>query len=482
MKIGRNDFCPCGSGKKYKHCCMALVAPTPEQQVWRRLRDELQGLPKAMLEFTLENYGGEALDEAWQSFYFPAGEEEGRFDPESILTPMFLTWLLHGWEPAPDETGLVDPALSEVRPTVAFLARRGQRLSPLLRDYLGACLDSPLCFYEVEQCRPGQGFRLRDVFTGSVREVFEASASRSARNGDMLYAQVVSVAGIHVLEALSPIKLPPICKIDLIEQRERMRAPDGSIPADYASRWELELHGLFLGLTLPLLDPKMPVLQNTDGEPLELRRLRFEVDSGEQAFAKLSSLQVDVPAEHRGRAAERDAGGRLLRAEFAWARLGNALHPEWENTVLGNIVIADGQLTVEVNSRERARQFRQIIAERLGDAARFCADEAPSSVPEPTDVGAADEATPHGPGVVDTPEAKAAVAHMLAKHYANWAEIPMPALGGRTPMAAMADAGGREQVEVLVDHVERASLRMDVPGLADIFLKLRRRLGLVASE
>ena len=21
-KIGRNDLCPCGSGKKYKHCCM----------------------------------------------------------------------------------------------------------------------------------------------------------------------------------------------------------------------------------------------------------------------------------------------------------------------------------------------------------------------------------------------------------------------------------------------------------------------------
>lgn len=22
-KIGRNDLCPCGSGKKYKHCCQA---------------------------------------------------------------------------------------------------------------------------------------------------------------------------------------------------------------------------------------------------------------------------------------------------------------------------------------------------------------------------------------------------------------------------------------------------------------------------
>ena len=25
-KVGRNDTCPCGSGKKYKHCCEAKKA------------------------------------------------------------------------------------------------------------------------------------------------------------------------------------------------------------------------------------------------------------------------------------------------------------------------------------------------------------------------------------------------------------------------------------------------------------------------
>lgn len=28
MKIGRNDPCPCGSGKKYKKCCIYAVSPT----------------------------------------------------------------------------------------------------------------------------------------------------------------------------------------------------------------------------------------------------------------------------------------------------------------------------------------------------------------------------------------------------------------------------------------------------------------------
>jgi uncharacterized protein YecA (UPF0149 family) len=28
-KIGRNDPCPCGSGKKYKHCCLKTAEIVP---------------------------------------------------------------------------------------------------------------------------------------------------------------------------------------------------------------------------------------------------------------------------------------------------------------------------------------------------------------------------------------------------------------------------------------------------------------------
>ena len=27
QKIGRNDQCPCGSGRKFKHCCLAKTSP-----------------------------------------------------------------------------------------------------------------------------------------------------------------------------------------------------------------------------------------------------------------------------------------------------------------------------------------------------------------------------------------------------------------------------------------------------------------------
>ena len=32
-KVGRNDFCPCGSGKKYKKCCISKVAEIDDDNV-----------------------------------------------------------------------------------------------------------------------------------------------------------------------------------------------------------------------------------------------------------------------------------------------------------------------------------------------------------------------------------------------------------------------------------------------------------------
>ena len=72
MKTGRNDPCPCGSGKKYKHCHLPIdTAVSPEHLVWRRLSrviDESKLLPQ-LLEFVAEHYGIDAIDEAWAEFF-----------------------------------------------------------------------------------------------------------------------------------------------------------------------------------------------------------------------------------------------------------------------------------------------------------------------------------------------------------------------------------------------------------------------------
>ena len=42
MKIGRNDPCPCGSGKKYKKCCWLKESPSPSPEIIKKAMDFFQ--------------------------------------------------------------------------------------------------------------------------------------------------------------------------------------------------------------------------------------------------------------------------------------------------------------------------------------------------------------------------------------------------------------------------------------------------------
>ncbi|MEK7214061.1 MAG: SEC-C metal-binding domain-containing protein, partial [Chloroflexota bacterium] len=50
--VGRNEPCPCGSGRKYKHCC--LVREDASRGVRDRLFDFQDDLTMRMLVFALE--------------------------------------------------------------------------------------------------------------------------------------------------------------------------------------------------------------------------------------------------------------------------------------------------------------------------------------------------------------------------------------------------------------------------------------------
>jgi len=54
MKIGRNDPCPCGSGRKYKNCCLedqgSGSLPEGPAGVFAEIRQALQGRQFSSLE------------------------------------------------------------------------------------------------------------------------------------------------------------------------------------------------------------------------------------------------------------------------------------------------------------------------------------------------------------------------------------------------------------------------------------------------
>ncbi len=54
-RIGRNEQCPCGSGKKFKHCCLlkeqaGMVPTTPEAQLKVSLMSEIEAIQRSATE------------------------------------------------------------------------------------------------------------------------------------------------------------------------------------------------------------------------------------------------------------------------------------------------------------------------------------------------------------------------------------------------------------------------------------------------
>lgn len=65
--IGRNDLCSCGSGKKFKNCC--LRALDFEDTLRVRLRSAEGVLVPALFQYAGEEFGDEYFIEAWEEFY-----------------------------------------------------------------------------------------------------------------------------------------------------------------------------------------------------------------------------------------------------------------------------------------------------------------------------------------------------------------------------------------------------------------------------
>jgi hypothetical protein len=295
------------------------------------VRRALDGLPALLGGFVFDVYGPDAIEEAWDDFTCWDGPA---FDGESPLMTVFMPWLFHSWEPDPHEdASRVDVSLRGRIPTSVFLEQHPQ-LDAVRARYLRACLEAPFSFHEVVRRDVGWGFCTRDLLTLQEHEVLEQSATEAMTVGDVLYCQLVPIDGVVLLEACSPYALSPIDKIDIIELREQMETAPPPEP-DYGGplqNWAIEIRELYLALIERFLDPRPPVMHNTDGEMLQLQRVIFDVDDAERALAEV--VQATGGASAR---VERAPDGRLELARFPWIRPGSAEHASSESTVLRSI-------------------------------------------------------------------------------------------------------------------------------------------------
>lgn len=483
MKPGRNDPCACGSGKKYKHCCLKFGAPQePSAELIRaRYRRAYDGVPDRLARIVNETYGQAAIHEAWREFFVFSLDDDAQYDPNAGHDQLFLPWFFHRWTPDPADTSVEDKALHGYSPSASFLARHGARVDPLLRRYLEACIATPLSFFQILEVMPGRSITVRDVLTGDEFGVSEKSATVTLNVDDLIYAQIVRCGPIAILEGCPTYSLRPLHTIQVIALREEILAKGKRNARSLAELWEWRFRELYLKCLASVLTPLPPQIQNTDGDPLVPIKLVFDIDSPQAALDALQSLAVAGDNESPHIDIERNTTGELQHARFSWLRINASAKQASRNTVLGSIGIDRRRLTCEVNSENRAAAFRRLIEKRPKSTARFRQSEIGSLEREPrahTPGPALQTSSTPESDFANIPEVRAKINDMMAAHYDTWLTERLPVLDNRSPKQAVRSAAGREKVEVLIRDIERHGRTMNPPLDPAIIRRLREQLRL----
>jgi len=478
MPPGRNDPCPCGSGKKYKKCCLPREeAVAVVEAGWLRMRRTEGELIEKLAPHLARHYGPDALDEAWDEYtLWP--ETLAVQDDWPEFDTSFLPWLVFDWKPEENEHGPGDER-PDLAPARHFAQRKGKSLDSYERRFIEAACTEPFTFYLVVTPVPGREIKLRDILRQREVTVRERQASATLRPGDIVFTKVVRLDGNSIMLGCAPYPIPARYFDAITELREDL-AQNMDLDAGALREYDIELRELYLDLREEILDPALPCLQNTDGEPLQMTRIDYELDcSPQDAFSALLPLTLENDPDEFADECEHDEEGELVAVQIPWLRKDNAKNPGWPNTIMGRIDIRQGRMSVNVNSQARTEAIQAEIAARLGS--RACLKGVVvESLEQMMAAAAPSEARSQREGEIkefnQTPEAQAIMTKMGAEHWRTWPDIPLPALGGQTPRQAAKTPEGREQLEVLLLDF---SAHEEIPGvLRPDIAALRKELGL----
>jgi hypothetical protein len=443
MTVGRNDPCPCGSGRKYKRCHLAADTATnasSAREVTSPFHELDNHLVDEMGAYAAKRFAAEFLDEAAILQTYP-----------EIGAQFAVPWLVYVAE-------------FEGRPIIDwYIEERGWSLSRPATEWLAAQQKSWLSIWEVEDVDPGKAIVLHDLLTGERRTVHEVSASKVAKRHYALLGRIVDAGSVSLICGMHGIPLRPAQVAPVIETVRRAlrrrtavapeRLRESSIVWKMLNAWSDAIERF----------QTLPTLVNTDGDPLLLTQDRW-------SFAPAKRKEIVAQIETiEGTEAEESESGDV----FIVVREGNRQHKDWDNTIIGRIEISDVAILSDTNSIARADALRL----RIEEACQGLVHRGKRSHTDPTAALAQAPESPREPARTPTPEEQAIVLEYKERHYAQWLHDSIPALGGKTPREAARTKNGREKLETILKEIELTESHVPESARYNVH-KLRRELGL----
>ena len=456
-KIGRNDPCPCGSGKKYKKCCG--LKETHEPLIPPSL---LTGTPydDYLPVFPIVTIYGEKVrrfEKDGPELKKAVSRFERRFrpgKPGGLTDSFFMSWMHF------------DFRFGESRETIAERFLKDPMTAELLEP--GPSIIRELCqsyfsFYEVLESGP-KAAAVEELMTGrrftvvDIPELYEFDPVP----GEILFSRLVGPPH-RAIFFTTPYIFGPEARTQLeralrIQDEDFLQSPAALLfpPERRFAESQKELVFFWAeyirqgekasqedSTAFPDAPPGgYPHLVNTDGEELVLAEMHFRIKDEPAVRNRLASIKAYDYDENDG--------------SWVWMKPGSRKDPDAPRTVLGRFEIKDNRLIAETNSRERTARLRSELKDQLGGLIAYdktlWRDQGDMPELSPGEIEARERESEEWNS---RPEIQEAIRKHLEHHYfKEWPRMKIPALGGITPIQAAKTEKGRAKLKVLLDDIE----------------------------
>ncbi len=446
VKPGRNDPCPCGSGKKYKHCCgrpEVPAAPAPDSHdgaVERAVAWLAQHHRKAFAAALEEEIDAAAFGS------FDDDDEDAARDAMAGLDDALWQQLQINLTERLLAEGDISVKGERTRVSELLLGPRGPLFTVGQRAWLEQLARRPLRLYDVTEVVPGTGITVCDALATAQAPIVvtEHAGSRSMRPGMQIGARVMEVAGGHQLSGAVYAFSMFGGRATLEDLRVNMAHPSRHEEDNVLTIGLLIVRGWLAQYLRPA--PLPNIMHSATGEPLVFTTDHYEVLDWDALAAALAA-QPDVHGDReRGwdRLVESDdgltrslatigaePGGKRVSVLYKTAGLAATGRP-WFDALAGGSV-----------------KFRlQEVSDPKGMLSTAAASPARVAPAAPLPEG------------LDPKELVQVIAGVVKRSYAKWADEPIPALNGQTPRQAIATAAGLERVKGLLRSYEDGEKHM----------------------
>lgn len=462
-KLGRNDPCPCGSGKKYKKCCITTSAASLGIVDFEYCK--LRKLEGTVFDRHLLPYVDRELPDAViVAALADCLSEEGlpdAMDKELLVDRLVLPWALFNWIPCDDFD--IDQFDSEITISQNYLKIYGEKLSSDEKRFIEAMNHTYYSFYSVIEVEIDKSFLVKDIMLGTTHTIKEQQGTHQAKRGDVVFSRILTLDDQSIFVGMAPFIVPADYNNTLIDFREWLIGENNNnklTPGVMRNEFDFDLFEYFFEIMTKVCNPPLPTLVNTDDEPFQCSKAYFKLMiTPEEALNRLLPLTLEDDPSGFLTNAKRDKSGVIKQLEFSWLKKGNKHHKEWDNTVMGHITAEAGRLILETNSENRAQIGRELLSEYLGEDICFqqtlieSTEQKFKALSESPHKNNQENLIPP-----DSPGIQEQLKEMAKAHWENWFDRPIPALNDQTPREATTTANGRERLEALLLQYERRDL------------------------